>query len=78
MGAAMKTYIPENKEESAKVRREAMDLVTSDREEYGRRVLRRLEGKPRYQSIGRLKYVYVGDIEEALAKELNSDIVGEE
>lgn len=74
----MRTYEPKSKAQEEAVRREAMDLVSSDREQYGKRVLRRLESATRFQSIGRRQYVYVGDIAEALERELNSDMEGAE
>ena len=40
-------------------------------EDYKNRVLHRLSAAPRFQSIGRQKYVYVGDIDQALDVELN-------
>ena len=75
---ATKTYTAKTREQEAAIRREAMDLVTADRQAYGERVQRRLERAPRFQSIGRKQYVYVEDVAAALEAELNTDMVGGE
>lgn len=40
--------------------------------DYANRVAKRLLDAPRYTSIGREKYVYVGDVQQVLDEELHS------
>ena len=48
--------------------------ITDDDKEllsdFAQRVLHRLEAAPRFQSIGRNKYVYVGDVKQAIDREM--------
>jgi bacterioferritin (cytochrome b1) len=75
---ATKTRRPKTDAEQRSVNREASNMVIEDRRQYADRVLHRLEGAPRFQSVGRKKYVYVEDITEALERELMTDTGGAE
>ena len=46
------------------------DAIREALEDYRNRVLHRLSAAPRFQSIGRQKYVFVGDVDQALDVEL--------
>lgn len=50
--------------------RVSSDAIREALEDYKNRVINRLAGAPRFQSLGREKYVYVGDVDQALDLEL--------
>jgi len=66
-----RTYRPESAKTKAEIQAAALELSQDSVIDFRDRVLHRLEGKPRYQSIGREKYVYVGDVAQIMDEELN-------
>ena len=71
MTTATRTYRPENVKAKRELEAQARELSEEAVRNFADRVLHRLEGKPRYQSIGRNKYVYVGDVRQVMEEELN-------
>ena len=52
------------------------DQVREALSDFANRVTKRLESAPRFQSVGRNKYVYVGDVAQALDEELYGEASG--
>lgn len=49
------------------------DDIRDAQRDLAQRVLARLEKAPRFQSIGRNKYVFLGDVEQVMQEELYRD-----
>ena len=67
------TYTAPDRKAEAKLAKEARDLSQEAVRSFANRVLARLSGAPRYQSIGRNKYVFVGDVQQAMDEEMYGD-----
>lgn len=68
-----RTYVPADRKAQAKLAADARDLSQEAVGAFAQRVLHRLNDKPRFQSIGRKKYVYVEDVAQAMEQELHSE-----
>lgn len=64
------TYRPESAKTKREIEAAARELSGEAVRDFADRVLHRLNGKPRYQSIGREKYVYLGDVAQIMDEEL--------
>lgn len=71
--AAQRIYRPADAKAQRDIEAAARELSQEAVIDFADRVLHRLEKAPRYQSLGRNKYVYVGDVKQAIDEELHLD-----
>lgn len=64
-----RTYTAPDRKAEERIAREARELSQAAVSDFAQRVLHRLNDAPRYQSIGRKKYVYVEDVAQVIDEE---------
>lgn len=65
-----RTYTAPDRMAEAKIAKEARELSQEAVSNFAQRVLHGLNAAPRFQSIGRKKYVYVEDVAQIMDQEL--------
>lgn len=73
MTTATRTYRPDNAKSRREIEAAARELSGDAVRDFANRVLHRLQAAPRYQSIGRARYVYVEDVRQILDEELGQE-----